>query len=331
MKQGGFHIGGLELKARTVLAPLAGITDLPFRRMVKGFGGCGLVVSEMVSANGLVYGSEKTGALLKSSPEERPFSVQIFGSEPGIMAEAARMVQDAGADLLDINFGCSVRKILKSGSGAALMKEPEKAEKLICAVRKAIHIPLTIKMRSGWSPDGKDALLLGRIAEKNGVDALALHPRTASQGFGGKIDQDLIRRLCAEIRIPVIGNGDIVKPEDALGMMEKTGCDAVMVGRAAMRTPHILLDIARLMEGEKSCGLDYEKHFSAMRAYMKDILSFYGEERGVRLLRIRLAWFVRGFAGASAFRTGMGKVRTVDEVRSLIEILEGMQEAGFVE
>lgn len=325
MKKEGFSIGSLDLETRTILAPLAGVTDLPFRRMIKSFGGCGLVTSEMISANGLVYGSEKTENLLQSDFQESPLAIQIFGSDPGIMAEAARMVQDAGADILDINFGCSVRKILKSGSGSALMKEPEKARALIRSVRDAVKIPLTIKMRSGWTSDGKEALALGRIAEENGVNAVTLHARTATQGFGGKIDLDFIKRLTAELRIPVIGNGDITEPEDAITMMAETGCAAVMVGRAAMRTPHILRDIALLMEGRPAMGMDLFEHFSAMRAYLENALSFYGEERGAKLLRSRLVWLAKGFAGASFFRTAMGKVSNADEARELIDTLEKMQ------
>lgn len=326
MKKKGFCIGTLFLDAGTVLAPLAGITDLPFRRMVKGFGGCGLVISEMVSANGLVYGSHKTRELLASHPTEKPLAVQIFGSTPEIMAEAARMVQDAGADILDINFGCSVQKILKSGSGSALMKEPEKTEALIRAVRRAIDIPLTIKMRSGWTPDGKDALELGRIAEANGVDAVTLHPRTATQGFGGSIDLSLIRRLRREIRIPIIGNGDIVRPEEALHMMAETGCDAVMVGRAAMRGPHILRDIDLLARGQAGLGMELKEHFTAMRSYLEDLAGFYGEERGVKLLRSRMIRFARGIPGASVFRVGMGAAGTLDEMRGHIDSLEKTQE-----
>lgn len=242
------HIGTVELDNPTIFAPLAGITNLPLRLMAKK-AGCALVCSEMVSACGLVYGSEKTLALLDTTVEEKPLSVQIFGSDWAIMAEAASRVQTAGADIVDINFGCSVRKILKSGSGSALMREPQKAEMVIKAVRQAIAIPLTIKIRSGWDASGYEALQLARIAQENGVDAVTLHPRTARQGFGGRADWSLIGKIKQQLKIPVIGNGDIATAADAMAMMEQTGCDAVMVGRAAIGNPLLFAQISDRMAG----------------------------------------------------------------------------------
>ena len=181
------QIGTLKLTNPSILAPLAGITDLPFRLLVKE-AGCGLVCSEMISSNGLVHGSPKTLKMLSSQPEEKPLSVQIFGADPSIMAEAAQIVESSGADILDVNFGCSVKKIVKTGSGAALMREPKVTEKLLTTIRKAIKIPLTIKIRSGWEASGNEAIAIARIAESSGVDAVVVHPRTATQGFRGKAD-----------------------------------------------------------------------------------------------------------------------------------------------
>jgi nifR3 family TIM-barrel protein len=227
----------------TILAPLAGITNLPFRRIAKR-GGAGIVCSEMISANGLVHRSQKTYQMLDTHPDEKPLSVQIFGSDPAIMAEAAKIVEASGsADILDINFGCSVRKILKSGAGAALMKIPDKARAILKAVRNAIRIPLTIKIRSGWDASGKDAMLISQIAQDCGVDAIAVHPRTASQGFSGKADWAIIAEVRKSVSIPVIGNGDIVSPEDAIRMTDMSGCDAVMIGRAAIGNPYIFSQI----------------------------------------------------------------------------------------
>ena len=187
-------LGHIHLKNNTVLAPLAGITNLPFRLIVKE-AGCGLVCSEMISSNALSYGSIKTIDMMHSCAEEKPVSIQIFGADPDIMAYAAKMAQDAGADILDINFGCSVKKILKSNSGSALMKEPEKAKAILTKTRAAVSIPLTIKIRSGWDASGNDAFKIAQIAEDCGVDAIAFHPRTATQGFSGKSDWSLIARL----------------------------------------------------------------------------------------------------------------------------------------
>lgn len=212
------QIGSVKLANQTILAPLAGITNLPFRLLARE-AGCALVCTEMVSAHGLVNKSLKTVRLIDSQPEEKPLSVQIFGSDPAIMAEAARLVESSGADIIDINFGCSVRKIVKNGSGAALMKAPKTAEALIKSIRKAIRIPLTIKLRTGWNPTGDQAFNISEIAEACGVDAIAIHPRTATQAFGGRADWSIIAALKKRVRIPVIGNGDIFSAADAIDML----------------------------------------------------------------------------------------------------------------
>ncbi|MBW2172821.1 MAG: tRNA-dihydrouridine synthase family protein, partial [Deltaproteobacteria bacterium] len=233
-------IGGLALENPLILAPMAGITQLPFRRLVKE-AGCALVVTEMVSANGLVHGSKKTADLLAIHADERPVSAQIFGTDADIMREAAQMVHgmgadilDINADILDINLGCSVRKIVRQGAGVALMREPERLEAILKAVRSAVSIPATVKMRTGWDHSGDQAIRAARIAEDCGFDAVAIHPRTATQGFGGKADWSLITRLKDSISIPVIGNGDIREPNDVLRMQSETGCDSVMIGRASI-------------------------------------------------------------------------------------------------
>ncbi|TYT74522.1 tRNA dihydrouridine synthase DusB [Desulfobotulus mexicanus] len=324
-KKHTFSIGGISFSHPTVLAPLAGVTDQPFRRMIKGFG-CGLVCSEMVSANGLVYGSEKTRQLMASHPEERPLSIQIFGSDPAIMAEAALMVQDAGADIVDINFGCSVRKVLKSGSGSALMAEPEKSKEIITKVRRVLSVPLTIKIRSGWQPHGEDAFRLSRIAEDCGVDAITIHPRTARQGFGGKADWSLIRKIKSLVKIPVIGNGDIIRPEDALSMFSKTNCDAVMIGRTAMHSPHIFKDIHDLMEEISPKGQNLAEHFASMENYIENLTLFYGEETACSMFRSRLGWFVKGLPGSTVFRS---EASSISSKSKALELLHTFQ-AGLI-
>ena len=188
-------IGSLQLENDSVLAPLAGITDLPFRMLAKE-AGCALVCSEMISSNALVFKNAKTMQMLSSRPEEKPLSVQIFGSKPAIMAEAARMVADSGADIVDINFGCSVKKVVKTGAGVALMRSPDDAARVIGAVRAAVDIPLTIKIRSGWDPSGEQAVATAKIAQDSGADAVAVHPRTASQGFRGSADWNVVLWRC---------------------------------------------------------------------------------------------------------------------------------------
>ncbi len=265
-----FYIGNVLIPEKTVLAPLAGITSLPMRLMAKEEG-CGLVCTEMISSNGLFYNSERTWEMLESSPAEKPVSVQIFGSVPDIMAYAAARVEENGADIIDINFGCSVKKVMKTGSGVELMRDPEKSGAVIKAVRKAIKIPLTIKIRTGWDRSGDQAEKLARIAEDSGVDAITVHPRTATQAFGGTADWDLITRIKQLVSVPVIGNGDITSPAKALQMIKKTGCDAVMTGRAAMSGPQIFSQINAALNGYPVPEFDVVRHFASMKSYIDAI------------------------------------------------------------
>ncbi|PIE71831.1 MAG: tRNA dihydrouridine synthase DusB [Deltaproteobacteria bacterium] len=296
-----FFIGSVEIPGRTVLAPLAGVTNQPFRQMVRRFG-CGLVCSEMVSANGLAYGSEKTKKLMACAPNEAPVSIQIFGAHPDRMARAAAAAEAAGADIVDINFGCSVRKVLKTGAGAALMKDLDLSRTIIGAVRKAIRVPLTIKLRKGWDASGDAALALGQAAESEGVDALVLHPRTATQGFGGEADWGLIGLLKAAVRIPVIGNGDVKTPDDALRMVAETGCDAVMIGRAAMGDPAIFSRVESALAGKTPPVVTRAERFDAMRRFVEDTVLACGENNAPFMLRSRLGWLVKGLFGSAKFR-----------------------------
>jgi nifR3 family TIM-barrel protein len=311
------HIGNVKLQNPTLFAPLAGITNLPLRLMARQ-AGCALVCSEMVSACGLVYGSEKTAALMDSAPEEKPLSIQIFGSDWAIMAEAASRVQAAGADVVDINFGCSVRKILKSGSGSALMREPQKAGRLIKAVRQAVTIPLTIKMRSGWDATGDEALRLAHIAQDNGVDAVTLHPRTARQGFGGRADWTLIGKIKQQLQIPMIGNGDIETAADAVAMMDQTGCDAVMVGRAAVGNPLLFAQISDRFAGRQARTITDRERIEMMTRYLEASVRYLGEKKACYMMRGRLGWFVKGLEKAGRFRKAIRRVETEAEAKQLI-------------
>ena len=310
-------IGSVVLDNITILAPLAGITNLPFRLLAKA-SGCGLVCSEMISANGLVHRSSKTHELLQSRIEEKPLSVQIFGSDPYVMAEAAAIVEASGADLLDINLGCAVKKVLKTGAGAALMKTPKKAEKIFLAVRKAISIPFTVKMRAGWDKSGNEAFAIAKVAEAGGVDGIAVHPRLATQGFGGKADWSLITAIKNSVSIPVIGNGDIVTPEDVLNMKKKTGCDAVMIGRAAIGNPWLFSQVASLMNGKESVPPDLSERFDAMTKYLNISIECFGEKRACRMMRSHLGWFVKGLRYSSRFRESIKELSTEREALSLI-------------
>lgn len=310
-------IGSVEIDNFTVLAPLAGISNLPMRLLAKR-SGCGLVCSEMISSNGLVYGSGKTVRLLDSTPEEKPLSVQIFGSDPAIMAEAGRIVQDSGADIVDINFGCSVKKILKSNSGSALMKDLPLAGRILDAVRKAVSVPLTIKIRSGWDSSGDQALRVARLAEECGVDAIAVHPRTATQGFRGHADWSIIAAIKRAATIPVIGNGDVIEPQDALRMRDETDCDGVMVGRAAIGNPMIFGQIMALSRNRPATAPTVEQRFAMMIAYLKDSVRYLGEQTACRMMRSRLCWFVKGMRDAGKFRSAIRFIATEAEAVSLI-------------
>ena len=328
---GIMNIGSLLLHGRTVLAPLAGITNLPFRKMVKSQG-CALVCSEMISAKGLFYNSEKTLMLLDTMPDERPLSVQIFGSEPESMAEAARMIEKRGcADIIDINFGCSVKKVVKTGAGAALMKDIRLSEKIIQAVRGATNLPFTIKIRTGWDSSGHQAFEIARMAETNGVDAVVFHPRSALQGFRGRADWSLIKNLKEHISIPVLGNGDIVSPQDGVRMIHETGCDAVMVGRAAMGNPFILSQIDHLLIGTPEQAFSREDVFRMMETLIAGYVDYFGGRKACRMLRSRLVWFVRGWPECSRFRRDMTLIQTHEDALYLIHTYEQtLQQKGFL-
>jgi tRNA-dihydrouridine synthase B len=312
------NIGSLHLENPVILAPLAGITNLPFRLLAKE-AGCGLVTSEMVSADGLVHGSPNAFDLLRSLPAEKPLAVQLFGSDPVVMAEAAAIVEGSGADLLDINFGCAVKKVIKTGSGVALMRTPQRAEALLRAVRHAVRIPLTIKIRSGWDGSGRQALALGEIAEACGVNAVTLHPRTASQKFSGRADWGGIAALKRHLSIPVIGNGDITCADDAARMLSETNCDAVMVGRRAIGYPRIFTEIGLRLHGEVAPADTIANRLKVLRRYTQLTVECFGRETATRLIRRRLGWFVKGMRNGAVLRCAAGKITCMDQAYEVIE------------
>ena len=311
-------IGKLVLDNPVILAPLAGITNLPFRMIAKD-AGCGLVCSEMISANGLVHKSMKTEKMLDSHFQEKPLSIQIFGSDPLIMADAAKIVESSGADVLDINFGCSVKKIVKTGAGVALMRTFKKAEKLLKTVRESVKIPLTIKIRTGWDKSGRQAIKISEIAQACGVDSIAVHPRTASQGFKGRSDWSIISAVKKKVSIPVIGNGDIVKPEDAIRMLAETKCNAVMIGRAAIGNPSIFSDVLALLNGEEVPKKNLFHRFDIMIKYLKDSVEYFGEKQACFMMRSRLGWFVKGMRFSSSFRESIKHISSQEQALDLIK------------
>jgi len=236
-------IGNLAIRPATVLAPMAGLTDTVFRRVIRSLGACGLIMTEFTSAEGLTRKSARTLQYLYFDEDEHPIAGQIFGSDPHVMASAAALIEDLGFDQADINLGCPVKKVVKCG-GSGLLRDLPHLQKLLRAVRSAVEIPLTIKIRSGWDEHSLVAVDVARMAEQIGIEAIAVHPRTRMQGYAGCADWKIIRDVKQVVRIPVIGNGDVRKPEDAVRMIEETGCDAVMIGRAASSNPWIFRQIA---------------------------------------------------------------------------------------
>lgn len=311
-------IGSLTLKHNVFLAPMAGITNLPFRLLMREFG-CALAFTEMVSANGLIRKGAKVGKYLDSTPEDKPLGVQIFGADPVILAEAANIVAANGADLLDINMGCPVKKVIKTGAGAALMRSLEKVAPILKAVREATSLPLTIKIRSGWNQREVTALDIARIAEDSGVDAIVLHPRSAEQGFRGSADWNLIKTLKEKIRIPVIGSGDVRCPEDAVRMFEVTNCDGVMVGRGALGNPWIFRDIVSyLTKGTFFSPPLLSEREKIIQYHMGMELEYAGEHHGLRNFRKHLLWYTKGLKGGNVFRKVVGNADNNDIMLKLI-------------
>ena len=313
-----FFIGKVKIPGRALLAPMAGITDMPFRLIAKK-NGAALVVTEMVSAVALVKNNSRTFDLLSFDVCEHPISVQIFGAEPFIMAEAAKIVEDRGFDIIDINMGCPIKKVIKQGAGAALLKEIEKAKEIIAKVKKAVKIPLTVKIRSGWDKSSRNFLEIGYMAEQEGVDAVILHPRLKTDGFSGKARWEDISELKSRLSIPVIGNGDIKKGDDAKRMIETTNCDAVMIGRGSLGNPWIFKEVNAAIAKERIPNPpSREQKGIILLKHLYLAVKFKGELRGVREMRKHMGWYSKGLAAGSNFRKLAHQVNTFLQAKALI-------------
>jgi len=302
------HIGSLKLQNSLVMAPMAGYTNLAFRLLVKGLG-AGLVTTEMVSSMGLFMGHKKTFDYLRTHPEERPLAVQIFGSRPDVMARAAQTAVEAGAALVDINMGCPVKKVVKTGSGAALLRDPKRVAEIVTAVRLSCAVPLTVKIRAGWSPGEPVACEIARIVEDCGADAVTVHPRFATDGFSSPADWSWIGKVKERLRIPVIGNGDVFEPSHARQMRDQTGCDGVMVGRGAMGNPWIFRHILCLEKGLPLTLPDLAERRAMILDHFHLLSGLTGEFRAAIASRGLLLWYTRGLPHSSRFRAGIAKIR----------------------
>jgi tRNA-dihydrouridine synthase B len=313
------QIGSLTLKNPFIMAPMAGITNRPFRLIVKEFGAA-MVTSEMVSAMGLVMGQNKTLDYLRSDPEERPFCVQLFGSDPDVMAKAAEKVIQTGADVIDINMGCPARKVVKTGSGGALLLDWRKAERIVRAVRQVSPLPLTVKIRAGWSPVHGSPLELVQALENAGADGVTVHPRFVTQGFSGIPDWSLIAQIKSKVSVPIIGNGDVFSPHLAIKIRNETGCDGVMIARGALGNPWIFQQILDLDQGRVPFEpLPLERIRLIMKHYhlLSDEM---GERRAAFHFRGLLLRYSKGLPRSGLFRRSIEQVK---DLESMVAAMDG--------
>lgn len=338
------RIGSVALETPFALAPMAGMTDTAFRRLVKRLGGCGLVVTEMVSSEGLLRGMDRTLEYAEFTEEERPVAIQIFGGDPARMAEAAAIVEQMGAELVDVNMGCPVPKVTRHTAGCGLMREPARAAAIVRAMVRAVRIPVTVKMRAGWDDEHITAPALARRLEEAGAAAIAVHGRTAVQGCRGRSDWALIGRVAAAVRIPVWGSGDVVDPQDLVARRAASGVAGVLVGRGALRNPWIFAQATALAAGRALPPVTLADRGRFLLEYLELLLAErVGEAAGFRhslpgaageappvaaggrvgwvlnKVRTLAAWYTKGLEGGAAFRAALTRVRSLDELRKLIE------------
>ncbi|MBI3392980.1 MAG: tRNA dihydrouridine synthase DusB [Nitrospirae bacterium] len=316
-------IGKVIVENNLIQAPLAGYTDLPFRLLVREFG-AGLTVSEMISAEGVVRSGARSLALAETCPEERPFAVQIFGARPEAMAEAARILSEKPIDLIDINMGCPVPKVVRNGGGAALLKNPKEAARLMKAVAAASKVPVTIKIRAGWDERTKTALDVAREAEDAGISAVTVHARTRSQGFSGQADWRIIAAVKKAVGIPVIGNGDVFSAEDARRMFEETGCDGIMIGRGAVGNPWVyrdIIDMARVgARGDAPSPPSIVERRDVILRHLGMLAELRGEVHAARLFRKYVSGYTRGLPGGAGFREAANRQNTAQGLADLASL-----------
>lgn len=311
-------IGTLNLENNVILAPMAGVTDKAFRLITKPFGPA-LMYTEMVSGKGLLYKNKKTEVLLEVLDSEKPTAAQIFGHEPEVMSEIAERSLEFGADMIDINMGCPAPKIVNNGDGSALMKNPELAGKIISAVRKSINCPMSIKFRMGWDDDSINAVEFAKTAENSGADAITIHGRTRAQFYSGKANLEIIKKVKEAVKIPVIGNGDIHDGKSAKYMLDYTGCDGIMIGRAAQGNPWLFSSVLHYLKtGDELAPPSLEERSYIAEKHLRLLVKFKGEHRGVLEGRKHMAWYFKGLCGGAKLRNLINQCDNLEQMLDLI-------------